>query len=259
MRKIESQQAIIEADIERGLGKAIPIFRLSEDGSRLETDPILIDISFRHFLTHSMKNGLFERLVADEIKKPEIDAEHLRVSVHTGFGNVDEARMLRFLQLVNLPQFFLDGFHGLILSDATNGYGVCASFESLRRLEGNLVLSEKHPSHPDFAKDIVVLQLQGPLKSWVQMRNEIGMPSSSELIENIRWPFLLLDLICIWAKQAGLQRIFLLPAEMNDYCYSGTSRFEQMKMRYNVTGTRLGFEPHESGLLVRDFAQLTAE
>lgn len=96
---------------------------------------------------------------------------------------------------------------------------------------GKLSLSE--PTAP------IIVQLQTAYHS------DAHKQLAGELLQTIRWEFILVTLAVEWASNCGMSRIFLLPAEQNKY-YRSYGSDQQMrnrfKLRYNVTGQRCGFK-----------------
>ncbi len=128
--------------------------------------------------------------------------------------------------------FFMDGASGLILTygKPKDRNSVIASVDPLFRVNQSNRMSQTNHDY----KDIVINQLQGPLKNF-------SNPEFRKIFTSFRWEHLLVDCLVSWAWYAGLQRLLLLPSYYNYYGKVKRNENGSAIMRYDVTAERRGF------------------
>lgn len=196
-----------------------------------------IEESLAHFYDFIRDSDQLSQLIREEAKKPEVNPENFMLS-RLGWINKYGP---------NLSSCFnLDGKYSFALFQGNPGNhdGACISFnifdnaESLRRFREKYKLMGINPSTLE-RNDLIIVQLQGPTLT----------PKKGEfqVLSDIRWEIILVELVVGWARVAGFPRVLLLPGENNWNFASGANEHRQPRnirllTRYNGTATRCGFK-----------------
>lgn len=213
----------LAADVIFGLKGLDPREFLSPNAKRNEVQRSMAD-----FVTKIRTSGQLNKLISRE-SKDGIAIERSRIGLIAAIPE----RKGPYLG------FYLDEYYTFILSlDKPDNSG-CISFKILdenwkaRDIIGN-GSGEANTSvlRPG---DLIITQLQGPTFS--------DSKGKVQVLPQLRWEVILVDLVVKWAKTTGFSRVYLLPGEFNKYYWTRNEKErEKLKLRYNVTAKRCGFK-----------------
>lgn len=191
-------------------------------------DATTVDASLEVFTTDVVGTGRFSELL-EAARKISVPSRPAPVNLYAWTPSID-SRVSR--------QFWIDGDHGLVLSQsypeignsAAVSFSIIGNPQAVSRRCGRFGNGNLNPDYLK-AKDLLICQLQG--------RTYYGQGA---VLSEFHWERLLVGLVAEWAYQVGFPRLLLLPSEHNYWPnvqdnYRGTPF-----LRYDVTARRLGFQ-----------------
>ncbi len=184
----------------------------------------MISTSLKHFVRDFTKSGDFELLIRRYLKTDSpLDSKQFTLLTHEGYECEKKPPY-------NI--FYFDGFTGLVLfyGDLRKKVGVTASLELKKNKDGFRGMDDSQMQ----GDDLIINQIQGRTKTYVKEVRE-------ETFSQFRWEKLLVEIFINWARQSGLNRLFLLPSVYNKWDTIRTNRNNTAYLRYDVTAKRLGF------------------
>lgn len=198
----------------------------------------MVSSSLKHFVRDFTDSGDFEALIKGYLKEDStLDPKQFTLLTHEGYS---------YAKKPPYNIFYYDGFTSLLLfyGDLRNKIGVTASLE----LKGNKNSFQGMNDSQMTDDDIIINQIQGPLYNK-------AIAEVKETFSEFRWEKLFVEIFINWARQSGLQRIFLLPSAYNEWNTVQANTNGTALLRYDVTAKRLGFKQknkHEPYILTSD-------
>lgn len=157
-------------------------------------------------------------------------------------------------EVINTGTFILDGVYSIIL-----GFQPVDETVPLLFAAGSIIFPEDKKIWLGGSKENqriytdnsypVISQLQGS-SDW-NYKDENKYHQAQAITGSYKFERALIGLFIDWAIRQQLAGLYQIPAEYNYYFYDtgDSDRKKRMKMRYNISGKRMGFRPVENGLL----------
>lgn len=165
-------------------------------------------------------------------------------------------RTTRYIEKPGMGEFFFDGDFGLALGvnsyvEPKNTTWIGVTSFSLGNDIKDYFPYEDNPlksSMPFRYPHPVIVQVQGPSPSTYGYERRLDLYCEAmSVLENYKWERALIGLILDWAREDGIQSVYMLPAEKNRWLNHGELN-ERLGIRYNGSAKKLGFKLQPNGL-----------
>lgn len=206
--------------------------------------------------TATLNNGGIEEFVARYQKNPDFlsDKKFMLGFVYgPGYNYLEPEK--------GVGKFYMDGQISFGLGYRVGNkplYMAALSMRAMNLLSGYLDYSldgrqqfESLKIDPSNGNPIII-QIQGPAPRYYEEHHNMYPTAEAysdvaiEILNQLRWEKLLVNLGADWADYAGFDSIFLLPSGLNHYF--NQERQSRFHLRYDVTAKRCGFIKASNGL-----------
>lgn len=184
-----------------------------------------VNHSINRYVSYFVESGDFIRTVDHYLQagKSSLEASKFSMRVHNFIGRGHD---------VPESYFYFDGFNNLTLfyGDPKESMGVTAGIIMFKERE-EFYGMDTSGLRPD---DIMINQLQSPTYGNTHL---VG-----EKFKNFRWEHLLVETYLSWARDVGLDRLYLIPSEYSTWDRVRENRRCNGPRRYNSTARKTGFK-----------------
>lgn len=196
-----------------------------------------ISFSLSDFLGKMNCGRLHELVVEHKKSGLQRDVEGFVVSKPLPQGSVNMSPPRR-------SKFYVDGVHGFGLGfrQYEDEHPLWLAVTSFSR--GVDIPAVIHSPAGKSLRWPVIMQLQGP--SWYTYANSNNKEKASEILSQIQWERLLVNVIMEWAYEVNAPDLYMLPGSMNRWV--GPANQERFKLRYDKTAERMGFRKRPNGM-----------
>jgi hypothetical protein len=198
------------------------------DSLKRPLTPSKIGSSLNQFTERLINSGEFQNMVTSYVKDDsKLDPKQFKLFTHKGYDHNQGP-------VYNTFQY--DGSASLLLfyGDPNDRIGAVASIEMFQELiNRHKSYNQEMDTSKISSDDIIINQIRGPFKE--------DAKKIHKTFSNFRWEKLLVEIFIEWARQAGLQKIFMLPSALNPWAVIKNNIHGSSFLRFDVTAKRLGF------------------